>query len=321
MAVPYTQVAAIVPAVAGAGAGTGGTSGTTGGGGTGAAKAGHPTLTQAKLGAAPAAPVEDAGAGAPLPPETPGKMEGLFGTDLSGVRAHEGGAPPSVGALAYTQGNDVHFAPGRFRPGTTEGDRLIGHELAHVVQQRDGRVSSPQHKGAVVEDAGLEAEADVFGERAVRGESTGGPLREARAPAHAGVQRQDDPAAIAEQLTGIATSIKQEVAPYLPTDTLAKTPPPANDATKLKSDLDHNAQVVAQLSTGATDKRVVDAATAANDAIVGGYQAIAVQSADQMARDWRSPEPTTTPCGARSAAAPPAAGTTTTAASTSRRRS
>lgn len=43
-----------------------------------------------------------------------------------------------AGALAYAQGNDVHFAPGQFKPETQQGRELIGHELAHVAQQREG---------------------------------------------------------------------------------------------------------------------------------------------------------------------------------------
>ena len=45
-----------------------------------------------------------------------------------------------VGARAYTQGSDIHFAPGQFKPGTSAGKRLLGHELTHVVQQRAGLV-------------------------------------------------------------------------------------------------------------------------------------------------------------------------------------
>ena len=43
----------------------------------------------------------------------------------------------SVGADAVTFGKDIYFAAGRFRPGTSAGDSLLAHELAHVVQQRD----------------------------------------------------------------------------------------------------------------------------------------------------------------------------------------
>jgi hypothetical protein len=39
-------------------------------------------------------------------------------------------------ARAYTVGNNISFAPGEYRPGTTEGRHLLAHELSHVIQQR-----------------------------------------------------------------------------------------------------------------------------------------------------------------------------------------
>lgn len=114
-------------------------------------------------------------AGSPLPSGVQRKMESSFGADFSGVRVHEGPQASEMGAVAYAQGSDLHFAPGQFNPGTQAGDALIGHELTHVQQQRAGRVSSPQGKGApIVADHALEAEADRAGDRAARGEPVGG---------------------------------------------------------------------------------------------------------------------------------------------------
>jgi hypothetical protein len=97
-------------------------------------------------------------------------MERSFGADFSDVRVHEGGHVSGLRATAYTRGSDVHFAPGKFQPGTEAGDKLIGHELAHVTQQRAGRVSAPQGKGSpVVADKALEAEADHHGDLAASG--------------------------------------------------------------------------------------------------------------------------------------------------------
>jgi hypothetical protein len=88
------------------------------------------------------------------------------------VRIHETGRASDLGALAFAQGTDLHFAPGRYQEHTQSGQALIGHELAHVVQQSAGRVSAPaQAKGArVVADPVLEAEADRAGDAAARGE-------------------------------------------------------------------------------------------------------------------------------------------------------
>ncbi|MFN6947166.1 MAG: DUF4157 domain-containing protein, partial [Cytophagaceae bacterium] len=73
---------------------------------------------------------------------------------------------------AYAQGNDIHFAPGQYNPETQSGQELLGHELTHVVQQRQGRVQgTTQTKGlAVNDDTALEHEADVMGKKAASGE-------------------------------------------------------------------------------------------------------------------------------------------------------
>ncbi len=105
-----------------------------------------------------------AGRGKPLPDAVRAKMERALGHDFSRVRVHEGGHAESLGAIAYTRGTDLHFAPGRYSPATRGGQELIGHELAHVVQQQAGRVAVPQGKGAPINaDPVLEAEADRLG--------------------------------------------------------------------------------------------------------------------------------------------------------------
>jgi hypothetical protein len=70
--------------------------------------------------------------------------------------------------LAFTIGTDLYFAPGQYNPQTIQGERLLGHELTHVVQQRAGRVRNPMGSGvAVVHDPALEAEAERMGNRMV----------------------------------------------------------------------------------------------------------------------------------------------------------
>lgn len=102
--------------------------------------------------------------GRPLPEPVQRKMEAAFGTDFSDVRVHVGVEATSIGALAFAHGSNLYFAPGNYDPHTTHGQRLLGHELAHVVQQRQGRVRNPFGSGvAVVQDPGLEAEADRLG--------------------------------------------------------------------------------------------------------------------------------------------------------------
>lgn len=68
-------------------------------------------------------------------------FEPHFG-DLSGVRIHDAEeaatTAAAIGARAYTVGSDIGFAPGAYAPGSSEGKRLLAHELAHVAQ--DGAV-------------------------------------------------------------------------------------------------------------------------------------------------------------------------------------
>lgn len=105
--------------------------------------------------------------GRPLPDGVRQKMETFFKADFSNVRIYQGNQAQSIGAHAFTMGTDIYFAPGQYAPDTPRGQQLLGHELAHVIQQRQGRVRAPQGKGAVVvNDHGLEAEADRMGARA-----------------------------------------------------------------------------------------------------------------------------------------------------------
>ena len=71
-------------------------------------------------------------------------MEPRFGHDFGDVRVHTDAAAVrtarAVGARAYTVGPDVVFGHGQFRPDNAAGQRLIAHELAHVIQQRAGGV-------------------------------------------------------------------------------------------------------------------------------------------------------------------------------------
>ncbi len=63
-------------------------------------------------------------------------METAFGTSFADVRIHaNSAAAPALGARAFTLGTDVHFAPGEYRPNAKAGMHVLGHELAHVVQQ------------------------------------------------------------------------------------------------------------------------------------------------------------------------------------------
>ena len=77
--------------------------------------------------------------GQPLDSGPRALMESRFGYDFSGVRVHSGAAAGQsardVSANAYTVGQDIVFGAGRFAPNQSDGQKLLAHELAHVVQQ------------------------------------------------------------------------------------------------------------------------------------------------------------------------------------------
>lgn len=106
-----------------------------------------------------------------MPEAVQTKMENSFNADFSDVNIHEGDNASKVNAHAYTQGNNIHFAPGQYNPESKQGQELLGHELTHVVQQSEGRVQpTVQKKGvAVNDDKGLEKEADEMGKLAAEG--------------------------------------------------------------------------------------------------------------------------------------------------------
>ncbi|MCW2540390.1 MAG: hypothetical protein JWN95_2115 [Frankiales bacterium] len=98
-------------------------------------------------GSEPAAEVSETlrrrrGQGQPLPENLASGMGQAMGSDLSSVRLHTDGeaaqTAEAVQAEAFTVGNDIYFGEGRYSPGTNSGQRLIAHEAAHVVQQRQG---------------------------------------------------------------------------------------------------------------------------------------------------------------------------------------
>ncbi|MBS1912179.1 MAG: DUF4157 domain-containing protein [Bacteroidetes bacterium] len=98
-------------------------------------------------GSASAGPAGLASTGRPLDATSRTFMEPRFGTSFEGVRIHTGpdaaASAAELGASAYTVGRDIVFGAGMFRPETHDGQHLLAHELAHVVQQRPGISRQP----------------------------------------------------------------------------------------------------------------------------------------------------------------------------------
>ena len=144
--------------------------------------------------------------GRPLEPDVRGRFERTFEHDFTGVRVHDDGAAAeaaaSAGALAYTIGRDIVFGPDHYAPYSSEGARLLAHELVHVVQQDaaprvDGVGGSRRNAAATAQAKrragpttdGFEQEADRLAEHAMSASGPAAPaLRGATQP-----QAQPDP--------------------------------------------------------------------------------------------------------------------------------
>ena len=102
---------------------------------------------------APSAPKLNKGGGRPLSDDVRIRMEAAMGRDFSHVRIHTDGTAQTrardIDARAFTVGSDIYFGSGEYQPGTTQGDRLLGHELTHVIQHDEGRLSLPDSKRTV----------------------------------------------------------------------------------------------------------------------------------------------------------------------------
>ncbi len=89
--------------------------------------------------------------GQSLPDGVRERMEAVFGRPFGDVRVMVGGsaaaASDALGARAFTVGTDIYFGAGEWAPGTPTFDRLLAHELTHVVQAQEGRLGAPTGDG------------------------------------------------------------------------------------------------------------------------------------------------------------------------------
>lgn len=110
----------------------------------------------------------------PIPPSLKAPLDRLFGYDLSAVRIVESDVPESIGATAFAFGHLIHVRP-TVDFTSPAGWWILGHELAHVVQQHEGRARAAADGVGVVDDDTLEREADRMGDAAVRAITRGLP--------------------------------------------------------------------------------------------------------------------------------------------------
>jgi len=95
--------------------------------------------------------------GKPLSPQTRSFFEPRFGRDFSAVRVHSDASAAataeSVNALAYTHGQHIVFGAGQYQPDTSGGQKLLAHELTHVVQQGATRSTPVVQRQSRLSDA------------------------------------------------------------------------------------------------------------------------------------------------------------------------
>jgi len=109
------------------------------------------------------------------------EMTSKMGGSFEDVRVHTGAraakAAEAINARAFTVGNHIAFNNGEYDPGSTEGQRLLAHELTHVRQQTDGAVSLlPADEASQADDLATtpravvdrESDAETAGPRTVR---------------------------------------------------------------------------------------------------------------------------------------------------------
>jgi len=93
-------------------------------------------------------------------------MEPRFGYDFSKVRVHADRAAAesarAVAALAYTVGNEIVFGSGQYTPHTAEGQKLLAHELTHVVQQGGSAFNPGTALALGAKEDSYERQADVI---------------------------------------------------------------------------------------------------------------------------------------------------------------
>lgn len=142
------------------------------------------------------APGQRQGVGQPLDPAVRTFTESGFGADFADVRvhtdAHAAGSARGLHALAYTIGRDIFFAAGRYQPARREGQRLLAHELTHVLQQRGatGEMQTTTADGA--DEGRFERQAEEQATRVLAGQAVD-PAPIQRQLGLARVQRQGPP--------------------------------------------------------------------------------------------------------------------------------
>ena len=154
-------------------------------------------------------------------------VERAFGRNFDGVRVYTGPAAAQATrnerARAVTVGNAIAFAPGEYRPGTFDGDALIAHELAHVVQQDSVQAGGELRRAP--ESPALESDASMAAIRALAPRLGGQPSPGRAAPS----QRTGG---LAMQRCSASPNLKTNSGEFKVSKYEVNDPDPGNDTTK-----------------------------------------------------------------------------------------
>jgi hypothetical protein len=108
-------------------------------------------------------------------------LESSYGADFGDVRVHTGPGAHEFAraeqANAVTSGSDIYFARDRYAPETADGWQRIAHEVAHVVQQRNGRATGPATYASAETEARQGAMLAFTGQSAAISQQSAGLLQ------------------------------------------------------------------------------------------------------------------------------------------------
>lgn len=95
--------------------------------------------------------------GTMLPPDLKHRLETSLHQNLSDIRIYEDHKATLAGANAFSEGNDIFFAPGQYDPHSNSGYDLLSHEITHVVQQGAGHneVKIPEGMAEVLDSGDM----------------------------------------------------------------------------------------------------------------------------------------------------------------------
>lgn len=146
--------------------------------------------------------------GKPMEARTRAFFERRFGGDFSQIRVHSdpkaSESARAVRADAYTVGQQIVFANGRYSPETSNGRQLLAHELAHTRQQASQFQSGAGSEIHVSDDPAAEQGADATAAAI----TSGGPI---------------------QAVTPLAKNLYRRSAPYIKKVTVHLAPPQSAD--------------------------------------------------------------------------------------------